>query len=335
MAKRISSKKPVHRKVTSRRALRLSPAILAVSGLVLTATLYTVGQRVYTYIASRGNINIVTTIPPTKLSDCFYEFSLPTPTPTPTPSPSPSPSVPPSTPPSPSPSASASPTPPPQCNKSLDIMLVFDRSNTMTDPADPADPSGPTKLDKAREAGTTFISQLKNTGTTSVRLGISSFGAQGNDGTGKLTPPYNSTLHSALLPIHTQYMTIQSAMAGVQYILPGTCVLCGIRIANQQLLPSTNVRAEILLSDGMTWKFWDGHGGDQDAKDAAIAEAKIAKDAGVDMWVVGYGDRNVPDMIDEVTLKAISSNPDTRYFYRPDPTEWSATFTKILGDLCK
>jgi hypothetical protein len=214
-------------------------------------------------------------------------------------------------------------------------MLVFDRSNTMTDPADPANPNGPTKLDKAKEAGTTFISQLKNTGTTSVRIGISSFGAQGNDGTGKLTPPYNSTLHTALLPIHTQYMAIQSAMSSVQYILPGTCVLCGIRIANQQLLPSTNVRAEILLSDGMTWKFWDGHGGDQDAKDAAIAEAKIAKDAGVDMWVVGYGDRNVPDMIDEVTLKAISSNPDTRYFYRPDAAEWSATFTKILGELCK
>lgn len=222
---------------------------------------------------------------------------------------------------------------PPVCDKKLDIGLVFDRSATMTDP----EVDGRQKLAWAKDAAGVFLQSLKNTGTKTVSVSISSFGAQGNDNTGSLKPwaDWNSTLNIALTNIGTDanYLLVKNALAGVNYKQWGTCIECGIRIENGQLTNTTNRRVEILLSDGMANHNWDGSTSNSEAK--AIAAANAGRTNGIEFRVIGYGKRGMADPeIDETTLLAIAGSA-ANYQYKPNATDWSNAFITILNDLCK
>ncbi len=226
---------------------------------------------------------------------CYIELSLNSPTPSPTPI---------------------------ACTGKLDIMLVIDRSSTMTD----TEADGRQKLAWAKDAAKGFVQALINSGTTSVRVGVSSFGSQGNDGTGAQDSTYNSTLNIALSSNFAQVMT---AIDGISYVHSGTCIECGIRIANSQLTSTTNKRVEILLSDGMANHTWDGIR-NTGATAAAITQSNNGRAAGLEYRVLGYG---IAGQINETTLKSIAGSA-ANYQYKPNVADWSAAFLKILADIC-
>ncbi len=218
---------------------------------------------------------------------------------------------------------SPSPSPTPiACTGKLDIMLVIDRSSTMTD----TEADGRQKLAWAKDAAKGFVQALINSGTTSVRVGVSSFGSQGNDGTGAQDSTYNSTLNIALSSNFAQVMT---AIDGISYVHSGTCIECGIRIANSQLTSTTNKRVEILLSDGMANHTWDGIR-NTGATAAAITQSNNGRAAGLEYRVLGYG---IAGQINETTLKSIAGSA-ANYQYKPNVADWSAAFLKILEEIC-
>lgn len=222
---------------------------------------------------------------------------------------------------------------PPVCTN-LDIAIVIDRSSTMTQLVD-----GRQKLYYAREAAKTLVTTLKNSGSTSVSVAVSSFGAQGNDGTGILASTYNSTLNSSLKNVAGNYTGLITALNGVVYSKPGTCVQCGIRIGNAQLTNTGNRRVEIVLSDGKANHDWRGRDSSEipssepHPKQLAITEANTGRSRGIEFRVIGYGLRGT-NQIDETTLRSIAGSSEN-YTYSPNATEWSNTFSQILTELCR
>jgi hypothetical protein len=216
---------------------------------------------------------------------------------------------------------------PPVC-KDLDIAIVIDRSSTMTTLVE-----GKQKLYYAREAAKTLVTTLKNSGSTSVNVAVSSFGAQGNDGTGELSSEYNSTLNSSLKNVAANYTSLITALNGVIYKKPGTCVQCGIRIGNAQLTDTSNRRVLLLLSDGKANHVWEGDASNSVSIARAIEESNIGRSRGIEYRVVGYGLRET-NQIDETTLRSIAGGSEN-YTYSPIATGWTQTFSEILTELCQ
>lgn len=245
--------------------------------------------------------------------NCAVEFliSLPSPTPTPlaTSSPRPSPSI---------------------CPEFLDVMLVVDRSGTMN--AQEFD--GRKKLEWAKEAAQAFVDTMRAAAQPGqVRIGVASFGAQGNDGTGQLRVEYDSTLDH---PLSADLNSVYTAVGAINYIRSGTCIECGLRIANNELLGNTRNARQIviLLSDGKANHLWDGSTpGPAASKQAAIDTANAGRGSGLIYYVVGYGQREL-GQIDEATLIAIAGS-ESRYFYRPDVQEWASTFLELTNAICQ
>ncbi len=207
--------------------------------------------------------------------------------------------------------------------KNLDIALVIDRSATMND----IESDGRRKLEWAKDAAKGFVQEIQNTGTTSVKVAVSSFGAQGNDGTGILTSEYNSSLNSLLsgnLP------SVITAINNVVHIKPGTCIECGLRIGNNELKNTGSRKVAILLSDGMANHNWDGTTNDSIVK--AIVEANKGRTNGIEYRVLGYGLKS-KNQIDESTLLNIAGHP-LYYQYKPNVSDWSDAFLTILQELC-
>ena len=118
----------------------------------------------------------------------------------------------------PYPSTTVTPTPV-VCIENVDVALVFDRSSTMT--SNEAD--GRKKLEWAKDAAKAFVNQVKASGKTNIRISVSSFGAQGNDGTGTIKPNTNGTFDSKLhLGLSSNYASVLSAIDTVKYINEGT-----------------------------------------------------------------------------------------------------------------
>lgn len=209
------------------------------------------------------------------------------------------------------------------CND-LDIMLVIDRSSTMQNEHE-AD--GRNKLSWAKDAAAGFVQAIKDTGTSSIRVGVASFGAQGNDGTGSLGSDYNSALNIGLTG---DYNSVISAINNIAYIRSGTCIECGLKIGNNQFSDSGNRRVEILLSDGKANHNWDGSTSNSKAR--AINVANDGRSNGIEYRVLGYGLESSGD-IDENTLLQIAGSP-AYYQYKPNVADWSEAFLDILEELC-
>lgn len=208
------------------------------------------------------------------------------------------------------------------CENQLDIAMVIDRSSSMRQ----TEADGRKKLEWAKEAAIGLVQAVQDTGETSVRMSVVSFGAQGNDGTGVLGSNYNSTLNIALT---NNYTSIINAINSVAYIESGTCIECGLRIGNGQLTTSANRRVEILLSDGRANHNWNGSTANSTTN--AINMSNTGRAAGIEYRVLGYG---VSDQINEPTLISIAGGA-SNYQYKPDVTDWSSSLLTILQDICE
>ena len=250
--------------------------------------------------------------------------TTPTITKTPTPKPSVTTNVTPTK--TPTPGMSKTPTPTGQiCTlDTADIVLVIDRSGSMVSFNDT---EGYTKLERAKQAAVSLLDRLSNTTGVVAKVGLVSFGSQGNDGTGKQSTTHNSTLNIAPT---TNYASIRTAITNMQYIEDGTCIECGLRIANGQLTSTNRNRVVILLSDGRGNHIWDGSSVDETtANNAAITQANKGRSTGIKYYVLGYGSN-----ANTSTLVSIAGN-SANYKYQPDAKQWPSAFLEILDQVCQ
>lgn len=263
--------------------------------VIMTGSVFYIGYKTYSSRTSPTNTGAAN-------PSCYIELALATPTATIVPTPTPTPIA---------------------CTAKLDIMLVIDRSSTMTD----VESDGRIKLEWAKDAARDLVNAVINSGSKTVRVGVTTFGAQGNDGTGTLDASYNTTLD---VPLTMDLNSVISAINNISYKKNGTCIECGLRIGNSQLASSTNKRVEILLSDGIANHTWNGVRTTA-ATAAAINAANAGRSAGIDYRVLGYGQGT---NINETTLVAIAGST-ANYKYKPNASDWSAAFLEILNDICK
>ncbi|MBP7966769.1 VWA domain-containing protein [Candidatus Woesebacteria bacterium] len=215
-----------------------------------------------------------------------------------------------------------SPTPVPSgqvCKLDADIVLVIDRSSSMNS----KETDGRTKLEWAKEAATNLVARIAATSGVNAKVGIVSFGAQGNDGKGTKDAKYNSTMHIAP---SADFNAVKTAIANVKYIESGTCIECGLRIANDQLTSTTRNRVVILLSDGKANHNWEGSSSDATAR--TITAANNGRSKGIVYYVLGYG-----TSVDSDTLTSIAGSA-SRYRYKPDAKDWPTAFLSILDQVC-
>jgi Mg-chelatase subunit ChlD len=211
------------------------------------------------------------------------------------------------------------PAPPITCVPPVDMMLTIDRSSSMN----ATETDGRKKLEWAKDAALALVDSIspaiKN---NSMRIGVVSFGRQGNTTTNQ----YSSTLH---LPVSNNPETIKTAIRNVKYSVTGTCVECGLRIANQELAktPSGRDRAAILLSDGRANHTWNG--GTSNAGAAATAEANKGRTNKIVYYTVGYGSN-----VNTSLLTSIAGS-SSRYFFRPNVSQWTSTFTTLATNICQ
>lgn len=208
------------------------------------------------------------------------------------------------------------------CDKNLDISLVLDRSASMNDIVD-----GKAKLEWAKDAAKGLVNALINVNATKVKVGVVSFGSQGNDGTGSLTPDFNSSIDS---PLSNSFLSANTAIGNIINKKWGTCIECGLKLANSQLTSPINKKVAVLISDGMANHNWNGS--TTNAIGNAISMANTGKASGIEYRTIGYGLKET-GQIDESTLINVASNP-MYYQYRPNVTDWASSFIGILKDLC-
>ncbi|MFN8109348.1 MAG: vWA domain-containing protein [Thermoleophilia bacterium] len=132
------------------------------------------------------------------------------------------------------------PAPPPPVTR--DVMVVFDRSGSMTEP----DAAGRAKIDAARDAASLFVQLVKS--SVGNRVGLTSFS------TGA-TNPTDFAIQS-VDPAHKLTLLGAPPFAGglIGGLVPGgaTSIGDGLERARQQFpAPGANPRAILLLTDGM------------------------------------------------------------------------------------
>jgi Mg-chelatase subunit ChlD len=225
-----------------------------------------------------------------------------------------------------------------------DIVLIIDRSSSMN-----SEQEGKKRLDWAKEVATAFISSFESAlgaSNSSVRMSVVSFGKSlwppdygmpfppGVDV--YAGPPTNpAILHVGLT---SDLPTVRTTVNTVSYRESGTCVQCGMYIANEELRtanPSHDTvrKIAIVLSDGKTHNNWDSIDDDEEALAATRFEADRAQSLGYEYYVVGYGEGSE---VNEAILKQIASDPDELYYqYSPQPTDWAATFESVYSNICR
>lgn len=242
----------------------------------------------------------------TSAVSCEYEINIPSPTETV--------SVPPI----------ATPTIPELvCNRRADIAIAIDRSTSMGQ----KESNGKTKIELARDASRAFVSAIKESETSSIKISVVSFGRQGNDGTGSLSHENDATLH---IGASSDYDAVLAAIDGITNVQSGTCAQCGIRIGNGQIASSQDTKAMILLTDGISNRTWNGSGANATAM--SISEADEGRGKGIVYFVFGFGNKT-KNQIDEPTLQAIAGSTG-QYIYKPDPLTWTAGFLDLLPKFC-
>ncbi len=322
-------------------------AVLA--GVLLIAVVGSIGTVVYLgqlnksetlkSTRSKASTNTLTSL----ASACALDITIPTPTTIPTTVP-PTPttvvpsvtSIPPTITNTPTGVPTAVPTPI-SCNKNLDIAIVIDRSSSMT-AYQTVNGVRLTKLEWVKRAASNLVSTLKNINANSVGVAVASFGSQGNfsqigTGSGINDSSYDSKLN---IPLTVNNLApVLTGIPLVKYVKKGTCVQCGIRIGNKELVDTTAKRVVILLSDGKANTSWDGRGWLSSTNNGvynAIQEATAGRANGIEYRVIGYGAQ--PNDIDETTLITIAGGIQN-YQYKDDVAGWANSFMNILNDVCK
>lgn len=207
----------------------------------------------------------------------------------------------------------------------LDVMIVFDRSGSMTQ-QDPA--TGNTKLSEAKRASDTFI-DIVAANLPTARIGVVQF----------------SDSASVLIPLTSDFASVKSAISGIS-ASGNTCHECGVSVANQELNANTRSNTQklvIVMTDGIANATISSNGNtvsSSTAENAAMSKVidgvngqNILYDTigvGVSQgssWGGSWGGSS--DQINEPFLTQIATTNSGHYYN--DPTV--GDLTKIYTDL--
>jgi Mg-chelatase subunit ChlD len=175
------------------------------------------------------------------------------------------------------------------CSQPVDVMFVIDRSGSMIS----KQTNGRTKFDDAKAAAIAFIDTMKTTyagRNGGVRVGFVAFGRT------------LSSTQSTTVALSTNLDDVKSRILALNKDESGTCIECGLSVANQNL-STTNPKGAaqkiaIVLSDGRANRSVASNGRDinEAAIQPALDMAQSGKDAGYAYFVVGFSSSGYPEM---------------------------------------
>ena len=239
--------------------------------------------------------------------------TAPTRTPTPTPTKTPTPT--------------RTPTPTPSACGATDIILVLDRSGSMT-----------AEAATQKTAVHDFINKVQSYNSPSVRIGIISFGASVWPPTYGLPFPYNTSYSQSSLkptvidiPLSSDYAQLHAAVDALSSPDEGTCVECGLYLANQKLKQDqpTNQKFVVVMTDGITDHMYDGTNDPTAATSEMNSQATQGKNSGIKYYVFQY------DLITSgLNLQSMASGP-TYYSYENKVPQWPTVFNNFANSICK
>jgi len=205
------------------------------------------------------------------------------------------------------------------CEKPSDVMLLLDRSGSMTS----LGLNPPQPLTLAKEAAISFVKQLN----TSNKVGVASFAS-------KIKTPIESAITNDFEAIEKAVLSVEIESDSTQY----TNVFEALHSAWQELV-SARVQSEsskiiILLTDGVANNPKDPQGRSETddikyAEGLALKEASDIKKEGLIIYTIGLGDK-----INELFLKTIASGADN-YFFAPTATNLETIYKNISSDICQ
>ncbi len=190
------------------------------------------------------------------------------------------------------------------CFNSLDVMMVIDRSGSMT---------GSPYAD-ARTAATNFVRNLI-LGTNADIVGLVSYNPTA-------TLDHQLSANSA---------SVEAAISALPAAAGGTCISCGLNTAQAEL---TSIRHRVgalpvmvLLTDGVP-KTQDG-----DSVSQVLSNAQLAKLAGTRIFTMGLDDGTGAN-VDRALLAATASSTND-FFYVNNSSQLTAVFDQISAILCR
>lgn len=193
------------------------------------------------------------------------------------------------------------------CFQSLDVMLVIDRSESMSF-------NGGIPYRDAKTASTNFVRNLI-LGTNADSAGVASYNR-------------TSTLDRSL----TNNITVlEQSIHNLPAADGGTCISCGL-VTGQMELTSLRRREGalpviVVLTDGVP-KAQDG-----DSVSNVLYHAQMAKEAGTRIFTLGLNDGSGTNVDRGLMASMASSTNDS--FYAADSSELTAIFDQISAILCR
>ncbi len=212
------------------------------------------------------------------------------------------------------------------CEVPSDIMVVLDRSGSMA--ADGGDPPEP--LESAKKAAQRFLQQVQ----PNDQVGYLSYATQP-------TNPIEQTLTNDIGLAQSAVASTVMGTDGIQYTDMGAA----FRVALEELTSSrarANARKVIVfLSDGDVTRPVNPETGVRDipyARQYALDNAQLAKDAGITIYTIGFGDffLEIGEVLDrDVDLvKELATAPEYSYI-APTLQQLDEVYTEIAEEICE
>ena len=205
------------------------------------------------------------------------------------------------------------------CEKPSDIMLLLDRSGSMTSlGTDPPEP-----LTSAKSAATSFVEQL----SLKDKIGVISFATKSKE-------PLNLNLTSDFDLAKQAIDGVSIESGSTQY----TNIYEALHSAWQELVSARSEgkssKIIILLTDGVANYPKNPDGGTEEldikyAESLAVKESSDVKKDGLFIYTIGLGDK-----INESFLKTIASQKEN-YFFAPMALDLKTIYKNISSDICK
>ena len=192
-----------------------------------------------------------------------------------------------------------------------DVMLVFDRSGSMSLPAG----TGRSKIEEARDAASLFVQLLQTgTGTTANRVGLVSFSTTASS-------PVDFGIAAATGAVKDILIgTAPYAGGKVGALTPGgsTTIGGGLEAARLQLaVPGANPRSILLLTDGLQ-------------NTPPLLETVAPALSGIDVNVIGYG---TAASLDGALLTKLASQHNGVYTRADNSLDLKKFFSLAFGNI--
>lgn len=214
------------------------------------------------------------------------------------------------------------PTPtPPVCpeNATLDAMIIFDKSGSMSDPTSTSDPTP--RMTRAKAAATSFVDLLASDTKAAGEhhVGLSAFAAENT-----------TTLDS---PLTGDYIAVKTAINAMP-IEAQTCVECGIKIANEEFRANArggNVKQiAILITDGIATRYIGAEppydlNTQKLARQKALDEIKKGfAEQKITYYTIGFGNE-----VDKTFLQEAATATGGKYIQVPTAADLQTAFKQI------